>query len=101
MSRKFGRLLVGHDVLATHAAGWDNLSNGILSASAAGDAFTAFITVDKNLRHQQYSAQLPRPVIVIDSLGNNVLSLVPYAPEALRLLSQHLERRACVIQRCS
>ena len=101
VSRLFARLLDGHIVLTARQAGWDRLANGSLLAAAANGEFDAFVTVDKNMSRQQNVAALPLPVISIDSVGNNVRALTPYAPDVLKLLSQRLERRVYVVPRRS
>ena len=45
-------LLVGHDVSTVRYMGWSSKSNGELLALAR-DEFDAFITLDRNLEHQQ------------------------------------------------
>ena len=99
VSRKFAKHLPGHDVTTARAMGWDDLSNGLLLAAAAGAAIDAFITVDKNLRHQQNAAKMPLAVIVIDSVDNDVQALEPYAPDVLGLLAQRLECKVYVLPR--
>src|SRR5437870_13765419 len=46
------RPLAGHTVSTAHEMGWAALDNGAL-LDAAEAAFDAFITTDRNLRHQQ------------------------------------------------
>ena len=46
------RALAGHTVSTAHELGWAALDNGAL-LDAAEAAFDAFITTDRNLRHQQ------------------------------------------------
>jgi hypothetical protein len=99
VSRLFARLLSGHVIVTARKMGWDDLKNGALLASARKEGFHAFITVDKNMRYQQNTGELPLPVIAIQSVGNDVESLRPYAPDVLRLLSQRLERKVYVIPR--
>jgi hypothetical protein len=59
--------------------GWETLQNGRLLAEAA-KAFDVFLTVDKNIRHQQNLPTLPLPVIVLDTLMNTPQALLPFAP---------------------
>ncbi|HEY0158003.1 MAG TPA: hypothetical protein VGF28_12020 [Thermoanaerobaculia bacterium] len=48
---------------------WRGLSNGSLLARAS-EEFDAFITVDRNLRHQQNLQKFPLAVIVIHARSN-------------------------------
>ena len=99
VTRLLAPLLPGHVVVTTRKMGWDRLANGGLLAAAAKGGFDAFLTVDKNLRSEQNLSKLPLPVIAIDSLGNNLESLAPYAPDVLTTLAQRLERKVYVIPR--
>lgn len=56
--------------------GWGGVKNGKLLALAAGE-FDAFVTVDKNLQHQQNLDALPISVIVLDAPSNELTSLLP------------------------
>jgi hypothetical protein len=45
--------LVGHQVVTADEAGWSNLANGELLASAEAERCDVLVTTDKNLRYQQ------------------------------------------------
>jgi hypothetical protein len=47
------RSLPGHDVSTAYEMGWSTLMNGELLAAAEAAGFTAVVTTDKNIRHQQ------------------------------------------------
>lgn len=47
------KLLSEHDVVHARDMGWQELGNGKLLSEAEAAGFRVFITVDKNLRHQQ------------------------------------------------
>ena len=53
VDRKYGRLLIGHEVVHASRMGWSLLENGDLIATAEAAGFETMITVDKNLRYQQ------------------------------------------------
>ncbi len=48
-----GALLTGHDVATAYERGWSTLTNGEFLAAAEAAGFTAIVTTDKNLQHQQ------------------------------------------------
>ncbi|MEO5762448.1 MAG: hypothetical protein ABIR28_09070 [Vicinamibacteria bacterium] len=52
------RSLTAHTVKTAVAMGWSGVKNGALLALAANE-FDAFLTVDKNLPHQQNLTTLP------------------------------------------
>ena len=66
--------------------GWSGLKNGELLALAAAD-FDAFVTVDKNLSHQQNLSTLPISVVLLDSYSNELAVLLPLVPDLEQALS--------------
>lgn len=95
--KRFGRLLVGHLVLTSAFMGWDRLENGNLLAAAATE-FDVLITVDKNMHFEQHAADLPMPVISLDTATNQPHVLAPVAPQVLRLRASPLENRIHVVR---
>jgi hypothetical protein len=85
--KPFGRALSSHDVKTTAQMGWEQLKNGALLAEAAR-SFDVFITVDKNIRHQQNLSALPLPVLVLDAPMNTPQALLPFAPFVEQVLPQ-------------
>jgi len=71
---RLGRLLNGHDVRTVRQMNWLGLSNGKLLA-AADPHIDAFITVDKNLVHQQTLIGLRVAVIVLRARSNKIEDL--------------------------
>jgi hypothetical protein len=51
LPRRFGALLVGHEVTTVPQCGWSGVKNGKLLALAATQ-FDVFLTMDKNLEYQ-------------------------------------------------
>jgi hypothetical protein len=77
---------------------WDALANGALLAAAADGGFGVFITVDKNLRHQQNLALLPLPVVVLDAISTALPALVPFSPHLMALLGGPVQRSLYIIR---
>ena len=77
------RSLPTHQVSTVVEMGWSGVKNGKLLA-LAGSAFDAFITVDKNLPHQQNLSTLPVAVIVLDSVSIKLPALSPLVPRLER-----------------
>lgn len=86
MPRPFGRELVGHSVVTVPQAGLGGVTNGELLRRLDGSC-DAFITVDRNLPHQQQLADLSFGVIVIRAPSNRLADMLPLAPEVLASLS--------------
>ena len=55
---------------------------------AGSSRFDVFVTVDKNLRHQQNLRAIPFAVAVLRVKSNNLADVRPFAPELLRRLPQ-------------
>ena len=83
-------LLVGHDVWTVRHMGWSSKSNGELLALAR-DEFDAFITLDKNLEHQQNMTEADIPVILLIARRSRIDYLEPLVPRMLESL-QSLKR---------
>lgn len=97
VNRRFRRHLVGHDVRTAREMRWEALANGALLRSAAAAAFDVFLSIDKNLEHQQNLKSLPLPVVVLDSASSALSSLEAFAPALLQLLGAPLDRLLHVI----
>ena len=53
---------------------------------AGSSRFDVFVTVDKNLRHEQDLRAIPFAVAVLRARSNNIADVRPFAPELLRRL---------------
>jgi hypothetical protein len=74
------------DVVTVPEQGWSGTKNGKLLALAA-ETFDIFVTMDKNLQHQQNLGDIDLAVIVIRAYNNSfavVSKLMPTVNEALR-----------------
>ena len=83
-------LFVGHDVSTVRYMGWSGKSNGELLALAR-DEFDAFITLDRNLEHQQNITGSDIPIIVLIARRSRIDYLEPLVPQVLESL-QTLKR---------
>ena len=88
------RALPKHSVRTVGEMGWSGVKNGKLLALASVD-FDAFVTVDKNLPHQQNLKTLPIAVVVLDSMSIELLALLPLMP-ALEVQLSSLKPKAYV-----
>lgn len=79
------KYLAHHDVVTVAEAGWAGCKNGELLRRAAGSV-EAFITVDRNLVHQQNVRGLSFGVIVLVARTNRLGDLLPLLPEILTAL---------------
>jgi predicted nuclease of predicted toxin-antitoxin system len=85
LPRGLKRHLAPHDVVTVPEAGWAGKTNGELLRAAAGN-MDAFVTVDKNLVHQQNVQALPFGVVVLKAPTNRLGDLLPLVPDILAAL---------------
>ncbi len=76
---------------------WQGLSNGALLARA-GEEFDVFLTVDRNLRHQQNVRKLPIAVVVVHVRNNDYDLIRPFVPRILDALERIAPREIVVIE---
>jgi predicted nuclease of predicted toxin-antitoxin system len=65
----------GHEVASVAEMGWKGIKNGELMHVAVDAGFEAFLTADKNIRHQQNISKYQISVIVFDVFRNTVEEL--------------------------
>jgi hypothetical protein len=98
VDRRLRRSIPGHEIRATREMRWDTLENGDLLSAAAGARFDAFLSVDKNIEHEQNLSTLPLPVIILDSVSNALPALLPFAPIVIDLLNAPLDRLLYIVE---
>ncbi len=84
--KRLARDLPGFDVLHATEMNWGDLDDGPLLREMAG-LFDAFVTVDRNLPHQQKLAGRPFAVLLLRARSNrltDVARLVPKLRAALK-----------------
>jgi predicted nuclease of predicted toxin-antitoxin system len=79
-------LISGHEVSTTGEMGWKGIKNGELMRRASESGFEAFLTVDKNLPHQQNTAKYPLAIIVFDVFRNTLPDLKKRIPKLYEVL---------------
>lgn len=80
------RLLPEHEVKTAYQMGWAAEKNGELLRLVEGE-FEVFITVDRNLRHQQNLASSRLTVIVLIAASNQYDDLAPLIPRVKMALT--------------
>lgn len=84
VDRRFAELLAGAlaecEVQTAAERGWEQLQNGELLKAAAEGGFEAFVTIDRNLRHQQNLSKLPLAVIEVNSPSSRLAELEAFLP---------------------
>ena len=82
---RLARLLAGHDVRTVRQLNLLGLSNGRLLA-AADPQIDVFLTVDKNLVHQQQLSGYRLSVIVLRARSNKIEDLSPLVNQIMAAL---------------
>jgi hypothetical protein len=80
------REIPGYAVRAVREYGWASKLNGELLRAADAE-FDAFVTVDRNLIHQQNLSALRLSIIVMVAYSNNINELRRLIPELLIVLA--------------
>ena len=78
--------LVGHNVESVVGLGWAGIANGKLLGRASG-RYDAFVTMDRNIEHQQNISRLPFTVLVLRAPSNRLVHLRPLVPAILDALA--------------
>ncbi|MEN9840493.1 MAG: hypothetical protein RL376_293 [Verrucomicrobiota bacterium] len=89
LDARLRRDLPGHDVSNVQREGWAGVKNGrLLAQIAASGRFDAFVTVDKNMPHQQNLRAIPFAVIVLRARSNRYEHTAPLMAELLARLPE-------------
>ena len=86
LPRRLKRELVGHDAKTTPDMGWASKTNGELLALAVGQ-FDVFLTVDRNLSHQQDLSSFDIAILVLVARTNRFEDLRPLMPRVLEIIA--------------
>ncbi|MHB8519674.1 MAG: DUF5615 family PIN-like protein [Limisphaerales bacterium] len=82
------RDLPGHEVQTVPRAGWAGIKNGkLLRLVANSRRFDVFLTMDKNLPHQQKLTGLPFAVVVLRAKSNRFEDTHPLMSKVFRQLA--------------
>lgn len=87
LPRRLAVALVGVEACTVPAAGWAGKTNGELLA-LADTGFDVFLTIDRNLVHQQSLDGRRLAVMVIVASSNRLDDLLPLVPAMLDMLSR-------------
>ena len=79
--------LVGHDVVTVQGLGWAGIKNGELLQRAT-DKIDAFLTMDRNIEHQQQIGVLSFGIVLIRAQSNRMQDLRPLVSDVLGALGQ-------------
>jgi len=98
LPRRLREHLPGHEIRTTREMKWEQLRNGALMSVAAEAGFKVFVTIDKQIEHQQNLAALVLTVVVVDGKSNALPALLPFTPFLGNLFASALERTLYVVE---
>ena len=98
LPRRLREHLPGHEICTTREMKWEQLRNGALMSVAAEAGFEVFVTIDKQIEHQQNLAALVLTVVVVDGKSNALPALLPFTPFLGNLFASSLERTLYVVE---
>lgn len=86
-----------HEVYTVRDMQWIGVKNGELLKLLKAHGFDCWVVVDKNLRYQQNTANLPCVILVLDVVRNTLKHISPLLPSILAALEQTREKKFIVI----
>jgi predicted nuclease of predicted toxin-antitoxin system len=96
LPKRLAQSLSAHEVKTVPQMNWAGLSNGKLLAAAANE-FEVFITVDKNLVHQNTLSNFRIAVIVLRVPSNKIEDIIPLLPNIIEVLMEPKPGQAVTI----
>jgi len=76
-----------HELYTVREMGWSGKRNGELLGLMTMARFDIFVTIDKNLQHQQNIDRFPIRLFILDAPNNKLSTLSPYVAKLIELLS--------------
>ena len=95
LPRRLREHLPGHEIRTTREMKWEQLRNGALMSIAAGAGFEVFVTIDKQIEHQQNLATGCRRR---GGKSNALPALMPFTPFLRDLFASSLERALYIVE---
>jgi predicted nuclease of predicted toxin-antitoxin system len=93
LDARLRRDLPGHDVSTVQREGWAGVTNDVtngrlLAQISASGRFEIFVTVDKNMPHQQNLREILFAVVVLRARSNRYADTAPLMAELLARLTE-------------
>ena len=86
-----------HEIYTVGEKNWNGKRNGELLGLMTLDGFDAFVTIDKNLQHQQNLSRFAIKLIVLDAPNNRIEILTPFIEKLAAILSAPLENQIIIV----
>lgn len=86
-----------HELFTVQEMNWRGKRNGELLGLMTFDGFDAFVTIDKNLRHQQNLNRFPIRLFVLNAPNNKLDTLEPYVEKLAEALNRSITDQVIII----
>ena len=86
-----------HEIFTVGDKKWNGKKNGELLGLMTLDGFDAFVTIDKNLQHQQNLSRFAIKLIVLDAPNNKIVTQTPFIKKLAAILSAPPENQIVII----
>ena len=74
------------DVFTVGEMGWNGKKNGELLGLMTINGFNTFVTIDKNLKHQQNIERFPLQLFILNAPNNTLKTLEPFIAKLKNVL---------------
>ena len=91
--------LLAFEVYTVHEMDWSGIKNGKLMSLCVENDFDIFLTIDKNLHHQQNLTKYPIAIVILDSNSADISELSKFVPIFLAQISYFEKHKAHVLSR--
>ena len=86
-----------HELFTVQEMNWLGRRNGELLGLMTFDGFDAFVTIDKNLRHQQNLSRFPIRLFVLNAPNNRLDTLEPFVQKLADVLDRQSYDQVVII----
>jgi predicted nuclease of predicted toxin-antitoxin system len=78
----------GYEIKTVQEMGWNGKKNGELLTLLNSNGFDMFVTMDKNIRHQQNLSRLPFTVFLLNAKDNKHQTIQPLVARTIEALQK-------------
>jgi hypothetical protein len=89
--------LLPHEVSTVREMEWSGIKNGKLMTLCVENNFDIFLTIDKNLQHQQNLTKYSIAIVIFDSTSADISELNKFVPTFLAQISSFEKHKAHVL----
>lgn len=87
-----------HEIVTVREMNWLGKRNGELLGLMTINGFDAFVTIDKNLQHQQNIGRFAIQLFVLNAPNNKIDTLNPYLEKLAETLDRRVSDQVVIIE---